>query len=181
MKSQTLDSDDEVISSTVGTNTITVQYSRKMGRENYGNEECGIFLQLDADVEASAADLEAQIKGTIAFAKTIVFEQLGVPSIVSTSGIVSDTPQAAAPKTSPKPAAAKPSGAKVDKTELWAQLAEAVQNVGDDGRIEGFYDNRAKKSAGEYSKKSPDFKHIASGDGLWLDKCPEFVKLALAA
>lgn len=184
-KSTTVDVDGDVISTTVGTNGITVQFSRKLGRENYGNEEVGIFLQIDADPEADAATLEAQVKGGLAFAKTVVYTQLGIDSTVDDGGIVRDVPQPEKQKASgggkgkPPAKAAAASGAAPDKDALWANLAEAYGDVGSDGRIKGFYDNRPKKEAGEYSSKSPDFKHIDSGAGLWLDKAPAFVKLAL--
>lgn len=33
-----------------------------------------------------------------------------------------------------------------------------------------FYDNRAKKAAGEYKKTSPDVKHIKTGEGVWFER-----------
>lgn len=178
MQSKTIDAEGEVVNTTVGTNGITVQFSRKLGRENYGNEECGIFMQLDADPDADAVTLESQIKATIAFAKTLVYEQLGVETAVDENGVVRDSvqPQAAkaagvrkAPSGGGAPKAA-PSGEKPSKDDLFALLAE---NSG------AFYDNRGKKASGEYSKRSPDFKHKDSGEGVWLDKAPEWVKLAV--
>jgi hypothetical protein len=158
--------------SEVSNTTITVQFSRKMGRENYGNEEVGIFAQIPVDPGVDLQVVEKDIKQQYAFLKTLVYEQLGVDSVADDNGIVRDVPQA--PVAKPQ---AKGGSRKVDKTTLWQQLVEGIGTVGT--RDSAFFDNRPKKASGDYSPKSPDFKHKESGEGLWLDKAPEFVKLAL--
>lgn len=175
-KVTTVDNDGDVVSTSVGTNNVTVSFAKKHGRENYGNEELFTSMQLDVDTDEPATEIEGRIKGAIAFLKTIVYEQFGVDSTVSESGVVNDVPQPEKQKAKSggggKPASTPktPSGDAPSKDELWLMLAED-QSL--------FYDNRESKESGKYSAKSPDFKHKDSGAGLWLDKAPAFVKLAL--
>lgn len=186
MRSETFTPDGEVLNTTVGSNRVVISYTRKMGRENYGGEEAFVSMQLDIDPDASPVDVEAVVAGGFAFAKTVAYQQLGLESTVDDNNIVRDVPQpqkeSAKKSGGSKPAAKKTesSGEPVDKDQLWTDLAEAAQNA-NGGRIEGFYDNRGKKASGDYSSRAPDFKHIESDTGLWLNKAPEFVKAALAA
>lgn len=178
-KTTTVDADGDVISTSVGTNSASIKFSRSVSDGNYGSESCDLFLQLDVTDE-SADELEARIKATAAFAKTIVYGQLGIDSTLSDDGIVVGVqpeveakPKAKSNYTKPgKPAPAASSGEAAPKGDaLWQLLVDDANK---------FYDNRPKKEAGEYSSKSPDFKHKDSGDGLWLDSksTPAFAKLA---
>jgi len=175
MQSKTFDNDGDVVSTVVGTNNITISFAKKHGRENYGNEECFISMQIDADPDLDDASLEAKVRGGYAFLKTLVYEQLGLDTTVSDSGVVQDVPAEEKPKKAFSKGGGKgkgsgsSSGGSTDKGALWNELADAIENVGDDGRIKGFYDNRDKIESGEYSEKSPQFKHIKSGTGLWLN------------
>lgn len=177
MQSKTFDNDGDVVSTVVGTNNITISFSKKHGRENYGNEDIFVSMQIDADPESDDVTLEAKVRGGFAFLKTLVYEQLGVETTVSDSGVVQDVPAEEKPKSKSsyskggkgKSSNASSGGGDTDKGALWNELADAIENVGDDGRIKGFYDNRPKIESGEYSEKSPQFKHIKSGTGLWLN------------
>jgi hypothetical protein len=175
MQSKTFDADGDVVSTLVGTNTITISFSKKQGRENYGNEDIFVSMQIDADPESDDVALEAKVRGGFAFLKTLVYEQLGLDTTVSDTGVVADVPGEEKPKAKSSYSGGKgkskaaASGGDTDKAALWSDLADAIENVGDDGRIKGFYDNRPKIESGEYSEKSPQFKHIKSGTGLWLN------------
>ena len=172
-KTVTYDENDEVVSTLTSTNTITVQFSRKMGRENYGDEEAGLFAQVDVTEVDTPETIEAKVKGTYAFLKTLVYGELGIDSITDDAGVVRDLPQEQAARAAPKRAASKPQAAAAgtaDRTAMWRDLLDNPQ---------GWFDNRTDKR----NPKAPDFKAKNSnqydGQGLWLDKAPEFVKLTL--
>lgn len=166
--SQTLDQNGTVVGETVSTNTVTVQYSRKFGRADYGNEEAGIFFQVDVTEDDDLTSIQGKVESTFAFAKTLVLNQLGAGSEVS-DGVVRELPVSrptaapAAPRIMSAPAAA-------DKTAMWQELVDSPHK---------WFDNRQDKK----NPKAPDFKAKRTsqfdGQGLWADKMPPFAKIAL--
>lgn len=171
-KTVVYDANDDVVTTTIATNTVTVQASRKLGRENYGNEEFGLFAQVDVEENDTPETIEQKIMGTAAFLKTIVFKQLGVETTVDDNGVIRDVPQPekAKPAARGKAAASKPAASGTDKNALWQAL---VDNPKD------WWDNRVDKK----NPKGPDFKGrkgtSVADESLWLDKAPEFVTLVL--
>lgn len=176
-KSTTYDTNDDVVTTTIATNTVTVQASRKLGRENYGNEEFGLFAQVDIEEGDDLAAIEQKVKGTAAFLKTIVNDQLGLETTVGEDGVVRDVPQAQAAKPAAarggKPAAAKP--AQGDSNDKVAQWQDVIDNPNH------WFDNRV----GKKNPKGPDFKGKNTGPydgvGLWINdkNLPAFVTLWL--
>lgn len=178
-KSTTYDTDDQVVSSTISTNTVTVGYARKMGRENYGNEEASIFLQTDITEEDDMGTIEQKVRSAYTFAKAIVLSELGVGSAEDEGGVIRDVPQIAAPKpatTHPRTHATsapvqKGAGGSADKGSLWEHW---LNNPND------WWDNRENKR----NPKAPDFKGkdgtAHAGEGLWI-KSKDIPGFAVAA
>lgn len=167
-KSTTYNEQNDPIAETISTNTITVQYGRKMGRENYGNEEAGIFCQVDVLEEDDLSDIEQKVRSTFAFAKTLVLSELGVESSETDGGIVRDvggSDVAAKPAAKPR---ALPKGD--DKVAAWQDVIDNPSS---------WFDNRTDKK----NPKGPDFKGKNNGQfagvGLWLSDAPAFAKLVL--
>jgi len=163
-----LDGDGNVIGTEISPNMWTIQYSRKMGRENYGNEECGLFGQIATEDGDTWEQIQAKLDAAFAFAKTAVHQQLGITTIVTDDGIVRDEAQ---PQQAPKPAAARrrPKAApttQADRNALWDEwIADPT----------AWWDNRDNKR----NPKAPDFKHKETGQGLWVDKAPASALLVL--
>jgi len=179
--SVTYDDQGEIVGTTVTDRIVTVQYSRKMGRPNYGNEECGIFSQIAVTDSDDHDSVQQKIVAEMAFLKTLVHAQLGIESAQGKDGVVreaqADEPPAApaAKKVSPaaKRPAAKPAGKANDaKVALWQEWVDAPSN---------FWDNRPEVTGKPKSNpRGPDLKHKESGQGLWIDdKTPAFARLVL--
>lgn len=176
--SVTYDDQGEIVGTTVTDRIVTVQYSRKMGRPGYGNEECGIFSQLPVTDSDDHDAVQQKIVAEMAFLKTLVHQQLGIESQQGTDGVVreaaTDTPTSAtAGPVAKKPAAKKPAAKASDaKTALWQEWINTPDH---------FWDNRPEVTGKPKSNpRAPDLKHKESGQGLWIDdKTPAFVRLVL--
>lgn len=173
MQSTTYGADSEVISTTVGTNNVTVSYSRKYGRENYGGEEVFISAQIPVGPEDTQEEIDTQVRAQLAYAKTVAYTELGLDSTVSDTGIVRDVVQAAAPKSAKggaSKAKAAPAG-DVDKDAAWQDTIDNPSN---------WFNNIETKT----NPKGPDFKGKNNGPfadvALWLSNkdTPGFAKLA---
>ena len=150
-----------------------------------------IFSQMPVAADATIDQAEDKIKATAAFLKTIVFEQLGLPSTLGEDGVVREidgegTVEGTAPKAASSPSAAAPkkpsapvkkqagklaakalSPAAAEKAALWQQWVDDPSQ---------WWDNRDNKT----NPRSPDFKHKTTGKGLWIDeKTPAFARLLL--
>lgn len=166
MKDISYDSDGNITATAVKGITWTVQYSRKMGRENYGSEEAGVFAQIEVADDDDLATIESKVNATYAFVKTAVLTQLGVETVAD-GGVVRDVPaNKPAAKPATKPAPRKTVTKANDKAPLWQDW---IDNPDD------WWDNRNDKR----NPKAPDFKHKKSGEALWLSSAPEFAKLVL--
>lgn len=171
-----VDEHGNVLSETFSTNNMTVSFTRKISDGDYGSIELFISKQVDVDPDADLVEVERATKSNLAFIKAIAFDELGI-EYTADDGKVVEKPKATAQKTSlPKAGGSRGGGQRrsgggaTDKTVLWQEWVDDP---------DAFYDNRDKKESGEYSAKSPDFKHKKSGDGLWIDKAPTFAKLVL--
>ena len=176
-KSVTTDAEGGILTTTVSDASFTIQYSRKLGRENYGNEELGIFAQFPVADGTSFVDIEKQANEVGAFAKAYVLKGLGrtpeaLDGVEGPAAIVDPVDaQAEAKPRFKKPATPSKAGATSDtsKSALWEQLL---------ANPDSFWDNRATKKG-----RQPDFKHKDSGEALWIDSkdTPEAAKERFAA
>jgi hypothetical protein len=175
---------------------MTIQVSRKVGRPNYGSEEMSIFSQLPLADSTTIDEVEDKVKATTAFLKTLIFEQLGLPSTLGEDGVVREVDSnaeadnrgaiprrtAAAAPSQPPAAAKKPSApvkkqpaksaAAAEKADLWREWVDSPDH---------FWDNRPEVTGKpKPNPRGPDFKHRESGKGLWIDeKTPAYARLVL--
>lgn len=156
----------------------TVYVGGKRSDGNYGNEEYGLHLQFQYAPGTPEQTILQMAHATFEAAKAQVANQLG-ESEQHTTNVVAATFGGGAPVAPPSvppavaevaPAVPAPAPAAVggveppadkDAFKAWA-LARLASNP------EEFYDNRQRKASGEYKANSPDFKHKASGRGVWL-------------
>jgi hypothetical protein len=144
--------------------TITLSFEKKVGKPNYGNEAFSLFAQVDVDPSDDLAIIEAKLNDMAAFCKGYVYKQLGLTfGRDEASGVIvsldDEVPAAPAPK--PARATAAPSGG--DKEALWRELDENPSK---------FFDNRQGKT----NPKAPDFKRKGTGEPLWLNNAPAWMK-----
>lgn len=174
-----------------------VGFRRVVQVRPYETAEAKVDLEVSIDLDADGAATIAALNDAFFQAKAVVFDQLGIDFEVGEGGVVVELvrkefgggeltgPAASSPPSltvvgsdgasvSDGPASASSvsatppfSGDTRDKDERKANKAWAQARF--DEHPDEFYDNRAKKAAGEYSPKSPDYKHIESGVGIWSD------------
>lgn len=153
-------SDDLLVKPLVG----TAHFSKKVSDGNYGSEEAGFFVQFDYAPGAPDTEIASLAADALAVAKRTTVQSLGATSQVlgaPTAPVdavlgafpgahveappfpvaTAPTPQAYAPAPS---APAAPSGGQPASCNKCGGTA--------------FFDNRAKKAAGEYKPNAPDFK-----------------------
>lgn len=170
--------------SDVSTLTGTATFSRKVNKKQYEPAEAGLFVQFTYDPDLSDDALIAEAMRAQRVVQIAVLESLGIAWSLDPSGerVVEQEPTGVAAVASAfqgstvteTPAAQQGSGvgptppAKTgDKRndsaamKTWG-LARFATNPDE------FYDNRPKKASGEYKPTSPDIKHKASGEGIWL-------------
>lgn len=168
-------SDETVTVIEVKPRNYTVSYARKVGRENYGSEEFNIFVPVQVEDSAKPEDIAAAVNGAAAFAKTIVYEQLGlVHGVDEATGRVVELEQAPETRTAPPKGNTRGGGGgrkggggkgtrstnSASKDDLFRELMENPSH---------FEDLRATKKGNQ-----PDFRHTESERGLWLDSAPEW-------
>lgn len=168
----------------------TVGFNRKVSVRQYESAEASIFVQFDIPTdpslsdEARGAQLLANAKAAFFQAKALVYEELGLEFEVGDDGVVRElvnktfsgpvevvnttaVEAPSAPAADDVSATPPFSSETKDKSERAANKAWAQKRYA--SHPQEFFDNRPKKAAGEYSPKSPDVKHKASGVALWLD------------
>lgn len=175
-KQITVSADGQVISETVGQQNLTLSFAKKVGKPNYGNEEFFLSAQIAVDNLEDLDNVENQLRTVAAFVKSFVYTQLDVPfamdektGVVVEAGAPVETVKAAAPQRAVAKPAARKAAASNNKDALWQELLDNPK---------AFFSNVEKKASGDYSPKSPDYKHKDSGQGLWLDAAPDFYKNA---
>jgi len=170
--------DGKIVSETLGQQNLTLSFAKKVGKPNYGNEEFFLSAQIAVDDLSDLDAVEAALRPVAAFVKSFVYGQLDVEFamdektgvIVEVGGAIEAAPKAAPKAAQPRPVASKPQARKNgNKDDLGQELLDNPK---------AFFSNVEKKAAGEYSAKSPDYKHKDSGQGLWLDAAPDFYKQA---
>lgn len=153
----------------------TVSFTRKVSDGNYGSTEFFHAVQYDIPDPSDGEAIVAAANAAATIAKAVVFEQLGIEHTLDESGVVVEVVRRAFPGSVVEPAAAQAAPAGGNEPPYPANTTDAAQKKANKEWAEAlyatnpaaFYDNRAKKASGEFSAKSPDVKHKASGIGLW--------------
>lgn len=178
-ESKTTDAKGGVTSITIEDSKAWVQYTRKVGRPGFSNEEAslGIPITYTKEVADNPDALEVELQAAATFVRTIVVNALGGEEAI----LEAETAAAAAKSKGgssnfprPKQASAPVGDAPEGKAALWAELLESPDK---------WWDNHLDKT----NPKAPDFKRKGEkGErtaGLWLDSddTPEAAKLVYSA
>lgn len=171
---------DEIAVAEAATLKGTVSFTRKLSDGNYGSSDAFMSIQFDINSGDTGDVIIANARQAFTQAKAIVFEQLGIDHTLDESGVVVEQVRRAFPGSVVEPApqtqtdadAGGGTGANppfpsntTDPDQKRANKEWATDRFGTNPSE--FYDNRPKKASGEYSSKSPDVKHKASGIGVW--------------
>jgi hypothetical protein len=176
---------DTTIESTHG----TAFFTRKVTPRQYESAEAGFYIPFDIPTdpnlsdEARGAAITQSANDAMFQAKALTFEALGIEFSVDEGGAIVELVKAVFPGTTvaggihPAPAAAPSAPAAAgdaappfpadtrDKDQKAANKAWGVARLA--SNPDEFYDNRPKKADGSYKSTAPDFKHKASGLGIW--------------
>ena len=173
----------------------TVEYSRTVKVRDYESAKATVAIQfeipaMNGDTAAHGQTILAAAQTAMFQAKTLVFDELGIKFNVDEGGVIREAirstfgqvTEVSAPAT-PMPVTAPPVAIAATSTPMGstnppfdARTQDAEQKRANakwakdrfSSNPDEFYDNRDKKASGEYSPKSPDFKHKDSGIGVWL-------------
>lgn len=170
----------------------TVGFNRKVSVRQYESAEASIFIQTEVSMDDPEQSLK-NIQESFFTAKSVVFEQLGIPFEIGEGGVirelinkhlgpVTEVKQSSAPQEdSGARSPAEPSAGAdaqsqppfpsrtTDKNEKAANIEWAKARY--KSNPDEFYDNResnAEKRAAGAQRVGPDFKHKTSGVGYWL-------------
>jgi hypothetical protein len=156
--------------------TATVGFTRKTG--DYNNTELSLYLPVeipkvadfDGDLEAYFKKIDDNLRTGFTTAKGLVYEQLGI-EYDDVNGIITEKVAAKFPgsQTATAPRAQQPASAPAP-----APAGGPVGEFGACPKCGGteFWDNRPKKTAGEYKSNAPDgkCKNQNCKNGVWLKK-----------
>ena len=173
----------------------TVEYSRTVKVRDYESAKATVAIQFEipavnGDATAHGQQILAAAQTAMFQAKTLVFDELGIEFNVDEGGVIREAirstfgqvTEVSAPA-APMPVAAPPAAITATSTPTVSAMPPFNGRTQDDdekranakwakqrfaSNPEEFYDNRDKKASGEYSPKSPDYKHKDSGVGVWL-------------
>lgn len=151
--------------------TLTISHSRKISDNNYGSNDYFVAMQLDVPIEATDDQKKQAIHEGFTLIRNMIelqhMAETGAPMTTNEARIAADLGGEVI-KEQPKAKTYKKveaSDAPSDTKALWQELV----------------DNPSKwfANANKPTPKYPDFKRKGTGQGLWLDKCPnEFASAA---
>jgi hypothetical protein len=176
----------------------TVNFERTVSRGEYSNQDkktAGLHVQVDYAPDCSVEEWLELVRDAFRKAASSVYEQLGIDCEEDESGVLREVldafpgatveptynEQAATPPPASTPVRlpAKPPYTKAQIDALEGDEWKAARNENaqwaktqyDNGHAADFWDNRLKKSTGEYSDTAYDFSHKRfKGVGFWLPR-----------